>query len=141
MSLESLQLPVDSDSITDRTTRNRIDLADDIAAIELKPTYDGYLDLVIHGDPTHTQADIRGQRLDFDLPQTAELIKQSPSWEKRPIRFLSCSAGREAFAQGLANELMAPVYAPDDILAVNFDGTTVIENGGKWRRFEPEWYR
>ena len=36
-------------------------------AIELKPTYDGYLDVVMHGDQTSTQADIRGDRIDFTL--------------------------------------------------------------------------
>ncbi len=133
-----VSLPLSEAEIDARTTENRIDLADNLdKQIEAVPTYGGYLDVVIHGDAYKTQADISGRREDLTLEQTAALIRQSPSWDSRPIRLMSCSTGKESFAQDLSNELKVPVYAPSDKLGVWDDGTTSVLNGGSWRRFEP----
>lgn len=134
--------PVPADSIAERTTANRIDLADNVHAIGLKETYDGYLDVVMHGDEGGTQAYIDGRSVDFTLAQTAELIESSPSWKDRPIRLLSCSTGRETYAQELADKLDVPVYAPNGLLEVADDGRTYVDSpdgiaDGSWRRFEP----
>lgn len=132
------ELPIGADEVATRTDANRIDLADNVPAIELKPTYDGYLDVVMHGDAHGTQAFVDGQATDFTLEQTAQLIETSPSWEQRPIRLLSCSTGEADYAQELADRLNVPVYAPSDVLGVLPDGRTVIEDDGRWRRFEPK---
>jgi hypothetical protein len=99
--------------------------------------YGGYLDVVMHGDAEHTQANLDGVSVDFTLEQTAKMVQESPSWEHRPIRLMSCSTGQGEYAQQLADKLDVPVYAPTDILKLRHDGTMVIKNGGSWRRFEP----
>lgn len=126
--------PVD---IINRTSENRVTLADDVGAIQLTPTYDGYLDVVMHGDATGTQADIGGQRTDFTAEQTAQLIESTRSWDHRPIRLMSCSTGQEGYAQQLADRLRVPVYAPDEALSVYANGRTTVDNDGRWRRFQP----
>jgi hypothetical protein len=130
-------LPLDDEVIADRTTDNRVNLADDVRAVDLKPTYDGYLDVVMHGDATGTEAHIHGEIRQFSLEETAQLVEQTSGWDHRPIRLLSCSTGQDTYAQELAYRLDVPVYAPSDLLAVRPDGTTYIKNGGAWRRFEP----
>jgi len=126
------------EEISQRTSRNRIDLADDISAISLKPTYDGYLDLVIHGNEAATAAVIDDREIYTSVDEVATLIQNSPSWDHRPIRFLSCSTGKGTLAQELANRIGAPVYAPSNLLDVYDDGSTFVEYPGSWRRFEPQ---
>jgi hypothetical protein len=143
VSLEKSETPLAENVVAARSTENRIALADDVPAIELKPTYDGYLDVVMHGDRTGTQADINGNRIDFSLPETAGMIESSPSWDHRPIRLLSCSVGQDRYAQELADRLRVPVYAPDGLLVVAHDGTTSVMSAdgttsAGWRRFEPQ---
>ena len=135
-------LPLAADLIAERTTTNRIDLADNVRAIDLKQSYAGYLDVVMHGDETGTQAYIDGLSVDFTLSETAQMVESSPRWEHRPIRLLSCSTGRDSYAQELSDALEVPVYAPNGTLHVLPDGNTFIEspdcaNAGAWRRFEP----
>lgn len=131
-------LPVGGSAITSRSSPNRIDLADDChESVANSQTYGGYLDVVMHGDESGTQADISGDRIDFTMNQTASMIRESPSWGGRPIRLMSCSTGRAGYAQTLADEISAPVYAPSDILQVRRDGSMFVANGGSWRRFEP----
>lgn len=132
------RLPVPSGAIGQRTTADRIDLADDChRAVVNTKSYGGYLDIVMHGDAHGTQADIDGKRIDFSLDDTAAMIRESPAWKSRPIRLLSCSTGRDRFAQDLADRVQVPVYAPTDILKVRYDGSTFIGDGGAWRRFGP----
>ncbi len=135
-------MPVPPDVIAERTTVNRIDLADNVRAIDLKESYDGYLDVVMHGQESGTQAYVDGRSVDFTLSQTAQMIESSMGWEQRPIRLLSCSTGRESYAQELSDRLDVPVYAPNGTLHVLPDGQTFIESPdevteGAWRRFEP----
>lgn len=130
-------LPITNDAVTDRTSDHRINLADDVPAARLEPVYGGYLDLIMHGDAFGTQAAVNGQRVDFTLDQTAQLIQGSPAWDgKLPIRLMSCSTGQAEYSQDLADTIGVPVYAPDDILAVG-GGTKVVLHDGSWRRFEP----
>jgi hypothetical protein len=132
------RLPLDDQDIIDRTTENRVNLADDVPAVDLKPTYGGYLDVVMHGDAAGTEAHVHGEVTEFSLEDTAQMVEQTPGWEHRPVRLLSCSTGQETYAKELANRLDVPVYAPSDVLTVHPDGSTEIENGGHWRRFEPD---
>lgn len=125
-------------NVAARTTDNRVNLADDVPAVDLKPTYGGYLDVVMHGDASGTEAHVNGDITPYTLEDTAQLVEQTPGWDHRPVRLLSCSTGQETYAQELANRLDVPVYAPSDVLDVNPDGTTEIENDGRWRRFEPQ---
>jgi hypothetical protein len=102
-----------------------------------KPSYGGYMDIVMHGDQEGTQSYVDGRATDFSLEQTAQLVEQSPSWNDRPVRLLSCSTGQEDYAQRLADRLQVPVYAPSDVLQINPDGSSEIWNDGTWKRFEP----
>lgn len=129
--------PVAPVDLINRTSDNRVVLADDVSAIRLTPSYDGYLDVVMHGDATGTQAAVNGERIDFTAEQTAQLIESTRSWDQRPVRLLSCSTGQEQYAQELADRLDVPVYAPSDILNVLPDGTTFVDGKDGWRRFEP----
>ncbi|MGH3404113.1 MAG: hypothetical protein ACRDRJ_16660 [Streptosporangiaceae bacterium] len=126
------------EEISQRTSRNRIDLADNVPAISLKPTYDGYLDVVIHGNESETAAVIDGREISTSLDEVTALIENSPSWDHRPIRLMSCSTGKGMLAQDLANRIGAPVYAPSDLLGVRDDGSTFVQYPGSWRRFEPQ---
>jgi hypothetical protein len=130
-------LPLREEDISPRTTDNRINLADNVPRVNQAVDYGGYLDVVMHGDAEHTQANLDGVSVDFTLEQTAKMVQESPSWEHRPIRLMSCSTGQGEYAQQLADKLDVPVYAPTDILKLRHDGTMVIKNGGSWRRFEP----
>jgi hypothetical protein len=130
-------VPFSAADLAARTSDNRVDMADDVRSVILTPDYGGYLDLVIHGDAQRTQADVKGRRVDLTLEQTAALIEQTPTWEHRPVRLLSCDVGKEDYAQELADRLGVPVYAPSDLMRVREDGSTEIAAGGSWRRFEP----
>lgn len=135
---DTIEIRVASDAVSDRTYRNRIDLADDVRHTELTPTYGGYLDVVLHGDESGTQADIEGRRVDLDLDDMQRMIQTSPEWERRPIRLLSCSTGASDLAQNLADRIGRTVYAPSDTLYVDAQGKTWVGNGGNWKRFEPK---
>jgi hypothetical protein len=130
-------LPVDAADIAQRTSDNRINLADDVPSANRCETYGGYLDLVMHGDENGTEAHLDGSWKDFTLDDTVKLIEDSPAWDRRPIRLMSCSTGKRNYAQALANRLGVPVYAPSDILQINDDGSKFMYNSGSWRRFEP----
>jgi hypothetical protein len=134
--VEPIFMPVDLADIDSRTSVNRINLADNVPDVMLVPTYDGYLDVVMHGDATGTQANIDYEPVDFTLDQTATMIAASPSWEGRPLRLMSCSTAEADYAQQLADRLGTVVYAPDGVLSVA-GGVKEVLFGGKWRRFEP----
>ena len=68
------------------------------------------------------------------VPLTLLGLHDDYSWDGRPIRLLSCSVGKESYAQELADRLDVPVYAPSDILEVLDDGgsgTQVSSAGGR----------
>lgn len=129
-------LPITDTAVSERTSDHRVNLADDVPDAALVPVYGGYLDLIMHGDHSGTQAAINGQRVDFTLDETVRLIEDSPEWNDQPIRLMSCSTGQAEYAQDLAERLGVPVYAPDDVLNVA-GGKNVILHDGAWRRFEP----
>jgi hypothetical protein len=125
-------------NVAARTTDNRVNLADDVTNTENTRTFDGYLDVVMHGGPNGTEAHINGDVRPYTLEETAQLVEQTAGWDHRPVRLMSCSTGQETYAQDLANRLGVPVYAPSGDLLVFPDGSTAIDNGGQWRRFEPD---
>jgi len=130
-------LPVSNEDISERTTANRINLADNVPWVARVPERGGYLDVVMHGDAQGTQADIDGIPINFTLEDTAQMVRECPAWGQRPIRLMSCTTGEGNFGQELADSLRVPVYAPTDRLQVRDDGTTYIHKNGSWKRFEP----
>ena len=122
------------------TSENRVNLVDNVDTSRV-PTYGGYLDVVMHGDATGTQAHLNGRDADFTLEETARLVESSPGWRNRPVRLMSCSTGQGDYAQRLADRLGVPVFAPNDSLHV-VGGRTYVGSrqgvaDGAWRRFEP----
>jgi RHS repeat-associated protein len=101
-----------------------------------------------HGDP-RAMWNAAHERVEPD--QLAEKIRAHPSYkEGQHVVLMSCNTGKgEApFAQHLANELNAPVSAPDNFLWIWPDGKTlpmgmtpdrkmVPTDPGKWRTFKP----
>ena len=130
-------VPISDEAIAARTSENRINLADNVPGVIYTESFGGYLDIVMHGDATGTQANINGYSIDFSLEQTARLVEASPSWEHRSIRLLSCSTGHSDYAQDLADRLEVPVYAPTGVLHVYPDGSSEVTGPGGWKRFEP----
>ena len=129
--------PLLGEEIAERTSENRIDLADNVPDVAYVREYGGYLDVVMHGDANGTQANVDGRFEDFTLDETASLIMESPAWKDRPIRLMSCSTGQGSYAQDLSDKLGIVVYAPTDVLSVFRDGSKVVGGVGSWRRFEP----
>ena len=74
-----VSIPVPMDAVEQRTDDNRINLADDVPDAHLVPTYDGYLDVVMHGDALGTEAAIDDDRVDFTLAETAGLLPAATS--------------------------------------------------------------
>ena len=101
-----------------------------------------------HGDP-RAMWNAAHDRVEPD--QLAEKIRAHPSYkEGQHVVLMSCNTGKgEApFAQHLANELNAPVSAPDNFLWIWPDGKTapmgmtadrkmLPSDPGKWRTFRP----
>jgi hypothetical protein len=133
--------PLADETVYERTSENRINLADNVPSVKEKGTFGGYLDVVMHGNAGGTASFVNGHSTEFSLEQTAQLVKRSPSWQHRPVRLLSCSTGQGDYAQDLANCLEVPVYAPTDILQLDADGSSEILNDGVWKRFEPMFKR
>lgn len=131
-----VSLPLSDATIASRSTENRINLADNVGDVKLTPDFGGYLDVVMHGDATKTQANIDGQPVDFTLDEVVAMVRRDPDWRRRPIRLMSCSTGEADYARKLAEVLQVPVYAPSNILSVK-GGIKRVLHGGVWRRFEP----
>lgn len=131
-----VSLPLSDATIASRSTENRINLADNVGDVKLTPDFGGYLDVVMHGDATKTQANIDGQPVDFTLDEVVAMVRRDPDWRRRPIRLMSCSTGEADYARKLAEVLQVPVYAPSNILSVK-GGMKRVLHGGVWRRFEP----
>ena len=129
-------LPVSEAAIRGRTTSNRLNLADDVPDARLVPDFAGYLDVVMHGDDSGTQAAIGSARIDFTLDEVVEMVRRDPGWRSRQVRLMSCSTGQAVYAQELADRLGVAVYAPSDVLSVA-GGVKTVLNGGVWVRVEP----
>lgn len=129
-------IPVPPSIIDERTTANRINLADDVPDAAKVPDYGGYLDVVMHGDADGTAAAIGGKQIEFTIDQVEAMVRESEAWDGRAVRMLSCSTGQANCAQDLANRLGVAVYAPSDVLSVA-GGVKKVLRDGEWRRFEP----
>lgn len=88
----------------------------------------GKYDVALHGSDTF--AEFFGKPI--DAYTLAKIIKSRPDYKiGTPVRLLSCNTGNtdntgNCFAQILANELHTTVYAPNDILYVNSDGSFYV---------------
>jgi hypothetical protein len=104
---------------------------------------DGYQDIVCHGDRTgFSYLDLDGNEINLSPREFAEILKNSPVFEGRPVRLISCQAGAEGSinAQYMANQLNVPVLAPTDIVYVYPDGVMIVGkyNTGRWKLFHPK---
>lgn len=100
--------------------------------------------VVCHGAPDFVE--VLGKKTDHKL--LADVIRQRDDYEEgTPVLLLSCSTGKDprrgpCFAQRLADELGAPVTAPNGILQVFSNGNLEVgdqpgHNTGEFITFEP----
>lgn len=100
--------------------------------------------VVCHGAPDFVE--VLGKKTDHKL--LADVIRQRDDYEEgSPVLLLSCSTGKDpkrgpCFAQRLADELGAPVTAPNGILQVFSNGRLEVgnnpgDNTGEFITFEP----
>ena len=88
----------------------------------------GKYDVALHGNPIETL--FFGEKI--NARTLAIIIRNRPDYKTgTPVRLLSCNTGNteqtgNCFAQLLANELHATVYAPTKKLYVNPDGTIFV---------------
>jgi len=75
----------------------------------------------------------------------AEILRNSPVYEGRPIRLISCKAGAEGSmnAQYIANQLGVDILAPTHTVFVYpdgeiFVGPSIYERTGTWKIFKPQ---
>ena len=95
---------------------------------KIKPI-SGYQDIVCHGDKTgFSYLDLDGNEINMTPRQFVEILKNSPVYEGRPIRLISCEAGADGAitAQYMASQLGVPVLAPTDIVYVYPDGAMKV---------------
>jgi len=111
-------------------------------ADNIKPI-DGYQDIVCHGDKfslVFKNAD--GIEVNVSVQEFSEILKNSPVYEGKPIRLISCETGADGAisAQYLANYLGVEVIAPTDIVYVYPDGAMKIgkNDTGYWKTFKPK---
>ena len=103
---------------------------------------EGYQDIVCHGDKISLiYRDAYGNEVNVSVYDFAEILKNSPDYEGRPIRLIVCEAGADGsvVAQTLANKLGVEIMAPTDVVYVYPDGTIKIGryNTGTWKIFKP----
>ena len=90
----------------------------------------GYFDVAMHGQPD-------GVCFGTDQPsmtarELARVIQHDPAYDGGPIRLLCCNVGKPGlngeycFAEELANALGVEIYAPEDKLYINPDGSFFI---------------
>ena len=111
----------------------------------------GKFDLIAHGTADEMEVEHNGNKIMINSRTAARLIKDMPGYkEGQPIRLLSCNVGArgKGFAQNLANKLGVTVYAPNNYLWANPNGTHFIagknsadkpdySNKGKFVKFTP----
>ncbi|MPM39742.1 hypothetical protein SDC9_86376 [bioreactor metagenome] len=110
----------------------------------IKPI-EGYQDIVCHGDTLgFSYKDLDGNEINMTPREFAEILKNSPVYEGRPIRLISCQAGADGSftAQYVANHLGVDILAPTDTVFVYPDGEIIIgpdkyHNTGTWKIFKP----
>lgn len=116
-----------------------------INAQKVKPV-DGFEDIFIHGDKYgFSIKDKNGEDRDYYTPREfAEILKNDPNYHGGDIRLFSCETGADGAiaAQSLATQLGVNVYAPSDILWIDYDGNIIIgpdelTNTGKWVLLKP----
>lgn len=136
-------LPVNGFEVDVRRSANRVDLVDEIP-MESVAAYGGYVDVVIHGaldDPNTMISTVDNEPQCWSSKEVADLVSTHPGWDSRPIRLMSCNAAQGDAPQEIADELGVPVYAPDGLLNVRYDGFTFVrhedDTPGSWKRFEP----
>ena len=113
------------------------------------PSPPGTFTVGSHGNPSiMTDTALRG----VTPAQMAERIKAHPSYtEGQKVQLMSCETGKgtDPYAQKLANELNAPVVAPDKLLWIwphgaykpagqKADGTMDTADPGVWHTFNPK---
>ncbi|NVM92463.1 RHS repeat-associated protein [Variovorax sp. SG517] len=113
------------------------------------PSPPGTFTVGSHGNPSiMTDTALKG----ITPAQMAERIKAHPSYtEGQKVQLMSCETGKgtDPYAQKLANELNAPVVAPDKLLWIwphgaykpagrKADGTMDTADPGVWHTFNPK---
>ncbi|MBX6750749.1 MAG: hypothetical protein IRY85_13940 [Micromonosporaceae bacterium] len=104
----------------------------------------GFTDVIIHGNPYSFGSENGPDVTPADL---ADVVRATPQLVGRPLRLLSCSAGRldDGAAQQLADEIGQPVMAATDIVHLvgrpgrvrMVVGPNEWTNTGEWRVFYP----
>jgi RHS repeat-associated protein len=71
--------------------------------------------------------------------QLANKIRNDPNYKQgEPVELISCNTGSGSFAQDVANDLNAPVWAPDNKVILNpKDGKWQVVKPGKMKEFKP----
>ena len=96
----------------------------------IKPI-EGYQDIVCHGDTSgFAYKDLDGNEISITAREFAKILKNSPVYEGRPIRLISCRAGADSSftAQYVANYLGVDVLAPTDTVFVLPDGEMFVDH-------------
>jgi hypothetical protein len=107
---------------------------------------EGFQDIACHGDKvSFIFRDADGIEVNIPAHEFAEILKNSPVYEGRPIRLISCEAGADGSitAQYLADYLGVDIMAPTDTVIVFRDGKMIIgpdqfHNTGTWVIFHPK---
>gem|GEM_PF-942612 len=99
-------------------------------------------DVAMHG--TSQSVAFGGREVNMSPRLLAAIIKHNKDYNGQEIRLLSCNTGRKTdddycFAEELANALGVTVYAPNDLLIFNDDGTFEIgrNNKGFFNAYKP----
>jgi hypothetical protein len=91
-------------------------------------------DIAMHG--TSQSVAFGGREVNMSPRLLAAIIKHNKDYSGQEIRLLSCNTGKKTdddycFAEELANALGVTVYAPNDLLIFNSDGTFEIGEFGE----------
>ncbi|MFC7342248.1 hypothetical protein [Saccharopolyspora griseoalba] len=66
----------------------------------------------------------------FSAKEFADVLRDDPDWDGKPIRLLSCDAGTSGLARDLANELGVPVTAPRGLAWTDGSGRVFASDMG-----------
>ena len=99
-------------------------------------------DVALHGSPTAVA--FGSDTANMSPKLLASIIRHSEGYHGQDIRLLSCSTGKRigeeyCFAEELANALGVKVFAPNDLIFFNKDGTfrVGITGNGQMVEYEP----
>ena len=112
---------------------------------KIKPI-EGYQDIVCHGDTISlVYRDANGNETNVSAMEFAQILKDSPVYEGRPIRLIACEAGADGsvVAQTVADQLGVEIMAPTHTVFVlpngeMFVGPSILERTGTWKIFRPK---